>query len=167
MQPAKWTLIQGFCDFFIASFAILYLIASLTIFVRYYRKNRLCRLDNCSFYIFTAGVFALGLVGKNYIEQSLKAHTTDFNYTCTELELQDTVVNEDSFLNEINEIYKSARSVMCGAKCPCGMLLETKPSGIVTDKDGPTSVDHCDAYYMTDVFGGDEDKEWQFAEAFA
>ena len=63
MQPAKWALIQGFCDFFIASFAILYLFASLTIFVRYYQKRRLCRMDNCSFYIFTAGIFALGLVG--------------------------------------------------------------------------------------------------------
>ena len=87
MQPAKWALIQGFVDFFIASFAILYFIASLTIFVRFYRKNRLCRLDNCSFYIFTAGIFALGLVGKNYIEESLKAHNEDFNYTCAELEL--------------------------------------------------------------------------------
>ena len=57
---------------------------------------------------------------------------------------------------------------MCGAKCPCGMLLETRPSGIVIDKDnGPTSVQRCSEYYMSDVFGDDEDKRWQFEEAFA
>ena len=152
MQPAKWALILGFCDFFIASFSILYLCASLTIFVRFYQSNRLCRMDNCSFYIFTVGVFALGIVGQNYIEQSMAAHNTDFNYTCAELELKDSIVAEDSFLNEMNLIYKSARSVMCGAKCPCGMRLETKPLGIVIDDDGPTSVERCSNYYMTDVF---------------
>ena len=47
------------------------------------------------------------------------------------------------------------------------MLLETRPSGIVIDSEGPTSVQRCDTYYMSDVFGDDEDKEWQFAEAFA
>lgn len=41
---------------------------------------------------------------------------------------------------------------MCGAKCPCGMLLEAKPSGIVIDEDGPTSVERCTKYYMSDVF---------------
>ena len=87
MQPAKWGLLLGFLDFCIASFAILYLCASLTIFVRYYQKRRLCRMDNCSFYIFTAGIFILGLVGHNYIEKSMAMHNSDFNYTCAELEL--------------------------------------------------------------------------------
>ena len=56
---------------------------------------------------------------------------------------------------------------MCGAKCPCGMLIEPKPTGIVIEADGPTSVDRCEDYYMEDVFGGDEDKQWHFEEAFA
>ena len=67
----------------------------------------------------------------------------------------------------MNQIYRRARSVMCDEKCPCGMLLETKPLGIVTDNEGPTSVDRCEKYYMSDVFGDDEDKRWQFEEAFA
>ena len=82
------------------------------------------------------------------------------------MELQDNIA-EDSFINEMNQIYKSARSVLCSAKCPCGMLLEVKPAGIITDNLGPTSVDRCEEYYMKDVFGNDEDKEWQFASAFA
>ena len=93
-------------------------------------------------------------------------HNEDFNYTCAELELQDTVVKDDSFINEMNNIYKSARNVMCSAKCPCGMLLEQKPAGIITDSEGPTSVERCTEYYMEDVFKNDEDKQWQFEEAF-
>lgn len=58
----------------------------------------------------------------------------------------------------MNQIYKRARSVMCGTKCPCGMLLEQKPAGLITENLGPTSVDRCETYYMTDVFGDDEDK---------
>jgi len=67
MQPAKWALLMGFSDFFICSFAILYLFSSLTIFIRFYKNRRLCRLDNCSFYIFTVGVHVLAYLGKSYV----------------------------------------------------------------------------------------------------
>lgn len=167
MQPAKWSLIMGFCDFFVASFAILYLFCSLSILVRYSKYRRLCRLDNCSFYIFTLGVHVLAYIGYGYIEGSMEWLNEEFGHTCAQLELQDSAIPEDSFINEMNHVYKSARSVMCGAKCPCGMHLDTKPTGIVLDNDGPTSVDRCTDYYMSDVFGGDEEKQWQFEEAFA
>ena len=70
MKPSSWSLLKAFTDFFIICFSLIYFIASLTILFRFYAKRRLCRMDNCSFYLFTVGVFALSLIGNKYINKA-------------------------------------------------------------------------------------------------
>ena len=82
MEPEFWSLLMGFCDFLIAAFAILYLIASIIILFRYYQKRRLCRVDNCSFYIFSLGFFVLSLLGLKYTNKSQEEHQNDFSVSC-------------------------------------------------------------------------------------
>ena len=69
MNPSAWNLVKGFTDFFIVGFAFIYLMTSLIVLFRFYFKRRLCRMDNCSFYIFTIGIFALSMVGNKYINE--------------------------------------------------------------------------------------------------
>ena len=181
MNPSSWTLLQAFTDFFIIGFAIIYFVASLTILIRFYWKRRLCRMDNCSFYIFTLGVFALSLIGSQYIDKAAIAHTEDFQPSCAELALKESI-SPNSFLAEVNTIYKSASDLMCSQSCPCalrggvddGRVLQTEKKlqsqrrqlKTFKDANGPTSVPKCDKYTQR-VFGNDDDKEHQFTEFFA
>ena len=100
MQPDRWSLLEGLCEFFIVAFGILYFWASMTIFVRFYQKRRLCRMDNCSFYIFTVGILALSLLGLKYVNQSVLEQELDFSQDCAQLKLTDAL--HDSFLAEVN-----------------------------------------------------------------
>jgi len=67
LPPSTWKLISYFTDFFIAVFAAIFVAASITILTRFYVTRRLCRVDNCSYYIFTVGIFVLSLIGLEYI----------------------------------------------------------------------------------------------------
>lgn len=82
MPPSSWKLLSYFSDFFLGAFAIIYLIASITICGRFYVKRRLCRMDNCTFYIFTVGIFILSLLGLDYIHEASIRHTEDFASSC-------------------------------------------------------------------------------------
>ena len=66
MPPSSWKLLLGFTDFFAAGFGLIYLLSSITVFVRFCHKRRLCRMDNCAFYIFTVGIFILSGLGIEY-----------------------------------------------------------------------------------------------------
>ena len=66
MPPSSWKLLLGFTDVFVAGFALIYLLASITVFVRFCHNRRLCRMDNCQFYIFTVGLFVLSGMGVEY-----------------------------------------------------------------------------------------------------
>ena len=68
MPPATWKLVMGFTDFFAAGFGIIYLIGAITVMVRFCHKRRLCRMDNCAFYIFTVGVFILAGIGVEFTD---------------------------------------------------------------------------------------------------
>ena len=122
MEPEFWTLLMGFCDFLIAAFAILYFIASIIILFRYYQKRRLCRVDNCSFYIFSLGFFVLSLLGLKYTQKSLDEHQDDFNVSCAQLALGKNI-SPDSFFREVHQVYKNAAGLLCSAECPCGLRL--------------------------------------------
>ena len=80
----------------IAVFALLYLISSIIILFRYYQKRRLCRVDNCSFYIFSLGFFILSLFGIKYTQKSLAEHRNDFGVSCAQLALNKNI-SPDSF----------------------------------------------------------------------
>jgi len=145
-------------------FVIFYSGVSLAIFCRFHQKRRLCRTDNCSFYISTAGVFVLAMVGISYIEKANEYHTEDFKFTCAQLSL-DEDVPDDSFLKEVNHIYHNASNLLCSASCPCGlrdgldgrMLSEFDNHGddeldhlrqlrVFKEAEGATSVDKCGHY---------------------
>jgi len=195
VTPGSWDLVKGFCNFFAVMFTILYLTAGLVILKRWYQSRRLCRLDNCSFYILTLGIFVLGLVGQDYIEKAKMSQAEDFSYTCAELALADGVA-PNSFLAEINQVYRNADALLCSDECPCGLRGSLASMGIgpvmppdggwpvdnndpLPDDDddlprmlryniednGPTSVRKCPTY-LDRVYGGDEDKQWQYEEVF-
>lgn len=176
VNPGSWDILQGFSNFFTAMFAIFYLAASLVILRRYCTTKRLCRLDNCSFYILTTGIFVLGLVGRDYVHLAAETHKDDFSYSCAELALGDSLpVN--SLLAEINQVYHNAEALLCTLECPCGFRggLTDFNGGVepavpaddgdrrslrfVTDPAGPTTVRKC-ATYKDRVYAGDEDKLW-------
>lgn len=170
-------IVEGFSNFFIVMFAIFYFVVSLVILRRYCSTKRLCRLDNCSFYILTTGIFVLGIVGRDYVNLAAEAHNDDFKYSCAELALADGVP-KNSLLAEINQVYHNAESLLCTAECPCayrsgGTWYPTDQANaggdrmlaLVTDPVGPTNVRKC-ATYNDRVYSGDEDKLWQYEEVF-
>lgn len=182
VNPGSWDILQGFSNFFAAMFAIFYLAASLVILRRYCTTKRLCRLDNCSFYILTTGIFVLGLVGRDFVNRAYDAHAEDFKYACAELALADKLP-QNSLLAEINQVYHNAEGLLCTTECPCAFRggLNDFDTGLgpaipsdggnrrslrfVTDPVGPTTVRKC-ATYKDRVFAGDEDKLWQYEEIF-
>ena len=167
VKPHSWNLVTGFADFFISAFALMYFAAGLTILYRFYKKQRLCRTDNCSFYIFSVGILVLSLVGRNYINEDAQAHEADFSLSCAELAL-DERVPQDSFIREANVIYGNADKLLCSNDCPCD-LREDAVSGAITsarihkDPAGAKTVRLC-ATYEANIYGGDEDKLWQFEQ---
>lgn len=183
MKVHSWDLVQGFGQFFLVIFAFFYFGASLTILCRFYSTRRLCRVDNCSFYITSIGIFTLAMVGISYIDKANEYHKQDFSYTCAQLSLDDDIPS-DSFLKEVNHIYRNASSLLCNQDCPCGLrdgvggirLLSEfddytdgnylRQLRVFKDDNGATSVDQCPAY-IDKVMQGDDDKQWQFEDVFA
>ena len=123
------------------------------------------------------------MVGISYIDKANEYHKQDFSYTCAQLSLDDDIPS-DSFLKEVNHIYRNASTLLCNQDCPCGLrdgvggirLLSEfddytdgnylRQLRVFKDENGPTSVDQCPAY-IDKVMQGDEDKQWQFEDAFA
>ena len=95
---------------------------------------------------------------------------------------------KDSFIAEMNQVYRNAEDLLCSSDCPCGLRLsvtDLNPGPVMppdggwedgdgplrmlrfeTADDGPTKVSNC-PNYLEKVFGGDEDKQWQYEEIFA
>ena len=119
LNPGTWEILAGFSNFFAAMFAIFYLAASLVILRRYCTTKRLCRLDNCSFYLLTTGIFVLGLMGRDYVDIAAYTLKQDFKYSCAELALSDGIP-KNSLLAEVNQVYHNAEELLCSNECPCG-----------------------------------------------
>jgi hypothetical protein len=142
IQPSQWSLLKGVGNCFIGLFAVLYLSASLIILWRFYQKRRLCRMDNCSFYIFTVGILVLATVGQDYIHKAKLAHRDDFSYSCAQLALADYATPDSSFLADMNQVYKNANDLLCTADCPCGLRPFMRDDSWMKDK--PTEVTPAD-----------------------
>mmetsp|Transcript_21150 Transcript_21150/g.26070 ORF Transcript_21150/g.26070 Transcript_21150/m.26070 type:complete len:211 (+) Transcript_21150:37-669(+) len=165
MPPTRWKMLLGFTDLFVAGFGIIYMITAIIVFLRFCHKRRICRMDNCAFYIFTVGVFVLSGIGIEYIERAQETHRNDFSASCAQLALKSGIA-EDSFLAEADLVYDNANNLLCSARCPCALRGEVRNLEAdnqlrilkyFKDRDGPTSVPKCDSY-LDKVYGGDEDK---------
>ena len=170
MPPSSWKLLLGFTDFFAAGFGLIYLLSSITVFVRFCHKRRLCRMDNCAFYIFTVGIFILSGLGIEYTQKAAESHEADFDASCPQLLLNDGI-SPDSFLAEANTVYNKANDLLCSSECPCALRGEVNDENrrqlrVFKDANGPTSVPKCTTFEQS-VYGNDDDKVWQFTELLA
>ena len=92
---------RGFAEFFIATFSMLYILSCCIVATNFYMKRRLCKLQNCTFYIFSLGILIMGIMGLRYTDEALTAHLEDFSYSCSQLAIEDGVPS-DSFLAQAN-----------------------------------------------------------------
>ena len=67
MSPHSWKMLKAATESLVSIFCIFYFAVAVVVFCKFCQSRRLCRMDNCAFYIFTIGLLTMSLLGYDYV----------------------------------------------------------------------------------------------------